>query len=230
MAEIASALTSEQQAVVCADIRCAFASVNIDAAYDLPFLPRPLIRRAIDYRSHQFVRRERSDARDVALASSSNLEMPPSGLMEGSPVSNAIFSVFMDDLTDHVGECIRVFSYCDNIILIAPSMSQAQQAEAALVAYFTSHRAGPFEVVTSVQSICEPFDHLGYEMQWQNELEVRLSMTNWRRFMERLERGQIAEARTLLRTSFPACSASHRWCYDQVIAHEAAFRQNQRSD
>lgn len=221
MAEIVAAISSEHQAIVCADIRRAFASVNIDAVYDLPFLPEPLIRRAIDYRSHQFVRRERSAyAKKVALAAPNDLEVSPSGLMEGSPASNAIFSVMMDDLQDHFGTCVKAFSYCDNIILLAPNISQAQRAEASLVAYFTNHRAGPFEVISFAQSTSVPFEHLGYEMQWQDGIEVRLSTTNWLRLMQRLEREDVKGAQEWLSTSFCSCSPRSLSTYERVIAGE----------
>jgi hypothetical protein len=217
-----AAVRSRKQAVVCADIRRAFASVNTDAAYDLHFLPEPMIRRALDHRTHSFVRRERRRfAEAIASAIPSDLEVAPSGLMEGSPASNAIFSVLMDDLPDHVGSDIHVFSYCDNIILLAPSIEQAQRAEIALVAYFTSHRAGPFEVVTHAQSVSSPFDHLGYELQWHRGMKASLSLTNWLRFMERIEQGDAEAAQLYVRSSFPACTASHLANYETIIAEAA---------
>lgn len=219
---LVSAVKSGRQAVVCADIRRAFASVNTDAAYDLHFLPEPMIRRAIDHRTHSFVRRERRRfAEAIALAMPSDLEVAPSGLMEGSPASNAIFSVLMDDLPDHVGSDIQVFSYCDNIILLAPSIAQAHRAEIALVAYFTSHRAGPFEVVNHVQSVCSPFDHLGYELRWDRGMKASLSLANWLRFMKRIEHGDAEAARLFVRSSFPACTASHNANYEAIISQEA---------
>lgn len=221
MTEIIQAITSGKQAVVCADICRAFASVNIGAVYNLPFLPEALTRRAIDYRSHRFERRERSAyALAVALAALQDLEVSPSGLMEGSPASNAIFSVLLDDLPDHLGKCIQAFVYCDNIILLAPNMLQAQQAEQALAAYLTSHRAGPFSIISCVQSVCEPFEHLGYELQWQNEVEVRLSTHNWLRLMKMVDSGELSGALEWLGTSFRSCTPHSRLLHEQIIESE----------
>lgn len=229
MGQLLAAINSPWQGVVCADIRRAFASVNIDAVYDLPFLPEPLIRRAIDYRTHQFVRRERSAlAREVALVAPHDLEVAPSGLMEGSPASNAIFSVLLDDLPDHLGERIQAFTYCDNIVLLAPSMLHAQQAEIALVRYLTSHRAGPFEAISSVQSVCEPFEHLGYTLQYDQggRLAVELSQRNWNRLGERLDDEQVDLTATAawLASSFRHCSSERVGEYVQRLADEAAHR------
>ena len=213
--QIRAALTSPVQGVVCADITRAFASVNMDAVYDLPYLPEPLTRRAIDYRSHRFVRRERSEyARDVALAVRSydgDLERSPSGLMEGSPASNAIFSVLMDDLPDHFGEGISVFLYCDNIILIAPTVSRALQAREALARYLTEHRAGPFDMRSYVGEVGEGFDHLGYRL-WKRRTggaEVSLSRSGWIKLVDRLFEGNrdtVAMA-IWLKASYGRCSA-----------------------
>lgn len=213
--QIQAVLTSSRQGVVCADITRAFASVNMDAVYDLPYLPEPLTRRAIDYRSHRFVRRERSEyAREVAIAVRTNdgdLERSPSGLMEGSPASNAIFSVLMDDLPDHLGEGISVFLYCDNIILIAPTVSRALQAREALARYLTGHRAGPFAIRSHVGLAGEGFDHLGYRL-WKRrttDAEVSLSRSGWLKLVDRLfEPGcDTQETAQWLCASYGRCSA-----------------------
>jgi len=195
--QIRSALVSSRQAVVCADIKHAFASVNVDALYGLPYLPEPLIRRALDYRSHRFIRRERSEYAWEAIRAACNddhddlhgvLERSPSGLMEGSPASNAIFSVLLDDLPDHVGEGIQAFVYCDNIILLAPTRSCAQQAEGALARYLSEHRAGPFEMRSSVHYASEGFEHLGYFLRRLPlfPTTVGLSRNGWLKVADRL--------------------------------------------
>jgi hypothetical protein len=211
--QIRAALTSSRQGVVCADITRAFASVNIDAAYELPYLPEPLIRRAIDYRSHRFVCRERSEyARDVYLAvrNDGDLERSPSGLMEGSPASNAIFSVLMNDLPDRIGNGIRAFVYCDNIILIAPTMSRALQAREALVQYLIGHRAGPFGIRSHVCTVGDSFEHLGYSL-WKRgarEADIGLSTSGWLKLVDRLygTNRDSEEIATWLKASYGRCS------------------------
>jgi hypothetical protein len=190
--QIRSVLASPRQVVVTADIVSAFASVNIGAVYDLPYLPEPLIRRALDYGTHRFVRRERSEyANEVYRATRNNrdvLERSPSGLMEGSPASNAIFSVLMDDLPDQLGEGIATFVYCDNIVLIAPTMLRAQQAQEALARYLAGHRAGPFEMKSSVAHVNERFEHLGYTLRCLPGMppDVGISRNGWLKLVDRL--------------------------------------------
>jgi hypothetical protein len=221
MKQICAAICSGAQFVVCADVRTAFASVCTDALYQLPFLPEPIIRRAIDYRTHRFVRRERRTfASKIALAMPDNLEVPPSGLMEGSPASNAIFAFLLDDLPDHLSDNIVAFCYCDNIILIATDIVVAQQAEIALIEYFASHRAGPFDAVTSLHSVREPFEHLGYTLQWEDGLRVRLSPNNWCKLMERVENDSFAETLLWLQSSFGRCSNEEVWNYVYVALEE----------
>jgi hypothetical protein len=219
--QIRSALVSPRQAVVCADITRAFASVNIDAVYELHYLPEPLIRRAIDHRSHRFIRRERSEyLRDITIAARNSvshnndydddvLERSPSGLMEGSPASNAIFSVLMDDLPDHVGEGIQSFVYCDNIILIAPTMSCAQRAQEALARYLSGHRAGPFEMRSRISPAYQRFEHLGYTLRRLPRLpaDVGIATKGWISLAERLfaDQPDMDETIRWLKASYGQC-------------------------
>ncbi len=214
--QIRAVLTSSTQVVVSADITRAFASVNIDAVYELPYLPEPLIRRAIDYREHRFVRRERSEyAREFYLATrgrsnDGDLERSPSGLMEGSPASNAVFSVLLDDLPDHLDEGIHVFVYCDNIILIAPSMSRALQAREALARYLIEHRAGPFGIRSCIGTVGEGFDHVGYRL-WKTrtgEADVGISRSGWLKLVDRLfaPDADAEEMTKWLKASYGKCS------------------------
>lgn len=231
--QIRSVLTSSRQAVVCADVTRAFASVNIDAVYDLPYLPEPLTRRVIDYRSHRFIRRDRSEyARELAHAVRNEdlvydgvydgvLERSPSGLMEGSPASNAIFSVLLDDLPDHLEEGIQAFVYCDNIVLIAPSMSRALRAKDDLVRYFTGHRAGPFEIRSSVARVSERFEHLGYTLRRLPGLppDVGIARNGWLKLVVRLldEPRDVGEAAKWLKASYGRCYYSSLREFLQVV-------------
>ena len=223
--QIRAALTSPRQVVLSADISRAFASVNINAVYDLPYLPEPLTRRVLDYRSHRFIRRERSEyARDVAHAVRNDgvvydgicdgvLEKSPSGLMEGSPASNAIFSVLLDDLPDHLGEGIQAFVYCDNIILIAPSMSSALRTEEALARYLTGHRAGPFEMRSSVARVSGRFEHLGYTIRKLRGLppDVGITCKGWLKLVDRIfsEPPDLDNTINWLKASYGRCYYSN---------------------
>lgn len=214
MKKLIAAIKSPWQAVVVADIRRAFEHVNVDAIYDLHHLPEPLIRRAIDHRTHRFVCRERSHRQgDVGLPDDvDTIGVVPSGLMEGSPASNAIFSVLMDDLPDHLDKAIQAFVYCDNIVLLAPNISQAQRASNSLVRYLSDHRAGPFAIeILSLAPVTKAFEHLGYSVRLNTSgaLEVGLSLTNWQEFAKKAEKGEaLHELVDWIDRSFPAYSGN----------------------
>ena len=224
MVALTSLIHSPWQAVVVADVRKAFASVNFDAVYDLHFLPEPLIRRALDYRTHRFVRRERSVFVDhPKVVHGTSDEVTPHGLMEGSPASNAIFSVLLDDLPDHLGNDITVFTYCDNIVCLAPSILRAHRAEQALVRYFAGHRAGPFELRVETKPVTSRFDHLGYSIHLdQDGLRVELAPKNWTQYMERVEDEAVGPAGAVawLRQAFPHLTQADLTTLLQVSADE----------
>ncbi len=241
VSDLIAAIVSPEQAVVVADIRHAFESVNADAIYELPYLPEPLIRGAIDHRTHMFVCRERSheQVNRVSPDFVDMLEMVPSGLMEGSPASNAIFAVFLDDLPDHLDESIQVFVYCDNIILLAPNMSQAQRAHNSLAAYLSGHRAGPFSMSKQdVQIVTDEFEHLGYSLRLRDHIEVGLSLKNWNKLAYKSEgRCNDEEIEGWLASSFPLIRGakldliceSFGWVTADTLQDVISFNQAARS-
>lgn len=220
--DIANSIVAHDQWVVIADIRRAFQTVNVDALYELPYLPQTLIRRAIDYRSLTFVGGiGGKPAWDVPSSLHDYLEMAPVGILEGSPASNALFSVLLDDLPDHLNDTIKVFVYCDNIVLLAPSKMQAQQAATALDRYFAVHPAGPFEVTSECRPVWAGFDHLGYFVRHQlnGETVVDLGTRNWSKLNKRLcNPDQSAKGlKKWLRASFGELHPHRRWVWDRII-------------
>ena len=225
---LSNVIKGDQQAVVMADINRAFPSVNFDAVYELPYLPEILTRRAIDYRSIDFVGGWKNACPwGVPSAMHDDLETAPSGLLEGSPVSNALFSVMLDDLPDHLDEGILPFVYCDNIVLVASNKEQARKAASALVSYLSGHRFGPFQVTTEVRSVRDGFDHLGYSIYRRgNAVEVALSPRSWDKLVDRLDDRQIKCSVTLrwLHASFGALSYNSMANCVQVILEEEQRR------
>lgn len=224
--QIVSTLNSPRQTVVSADVVSAFAKVNVEIIYELPYLPEPLIRKALDYRSHRFVRRERSEyqhsvSKAYSRGAREDLERSPSGLMEGSPASNALFSVLLDDLPDHLEESIGAFVYCDNIILVAPTMSCALRAQEALARYLAGHRAGPFEMRSAVMEVSQRFEHLGYSLRRLPAMppDVGISRNGWLRFADRLyaEPRDLEGAFAWLRASYGRCYRSNLTEFIQLV-------------
>nr|WP_298931132.1 reverse transcriptase domain-containing protein [uncultured Erythrobacter sp.] len=220
--EVAGVITSRDQWVVVADVVKAFASFNPNTIYQLHSLPENLLRRAIDSRRLKFTGGMRSNpawAPDKSMCD--DLEMGPTGLLEGSPASNAIFSVFMDDLPDHMPDGITPFVYCDNIILVCPSEALAQQAATSLVEYLSRHQAGPFEVRYDCQPVWHEFDHLGYSIRHNGGFtSLGLASKNWMKLQRKIEgvaEGKI-EPLEWLRTSFAALQEHERFPYEMMIA------------
>ncbi|MFK4005020.1 hypothetical protein [Qipengyuania sp. NPDC077563] len=231
--QIVNAVENDDAFVVVADVVRAFPSVNVDTIYELPYLPEALIRRAIDYRFLRFSRGYVGACPwDELNLMHGELEMAPSGLLEGSPVSNALFSVLLDDLPDHLDECISAFVYCDNVILVAPTEEQAQNAARSLVRYFSGHRAGPFEVRSEVRKVRYGFDHLGYSLYCRgNEVEVDLSPASWKRLLARIQDQEASCAETLrwLHTSYGALTQGKINNWVTLILGEEMRRRDGRS-
>ena len=105
------------------------------------------------------------DSMDASMSMADD-EASPCGLLEGSPASNALWGVMIDDLPGHLPMGVTPFSYCDNIVLIAPNEELAQQSQLALVSYFRRHRAGPFDLRIRTRASTEQFEHLGYQIHF----------------------------------------------------------------
>lgn len=219
--EIADAINRWEQWVVIADVRKAFPTFDPSAIYELHSLPEDLVRRAIDSRNLNFTGGMRSNptwAEDTPMCD--DLEMDPTGLLEGSPASNAIFSVFLNDLPDHMPEGIRPFVYCDNIVLVCSSEAYAQQAESSLIRYFSDHRAGPFEVTSECRPVWHGFDHLGYSIMHNfGVTRVGLSVRNWEKLHRRIRSKEQNEVEPVewLHASFSALHGHERAPYEIMI-------------
>lgn len=222
--DVAAAITSQSQWVVVADVRRAFATFNPEAVYELPSLPNELVRRAIDSRNQTFVGSMRSIRARPSLPSSvhDDLEMDPTGLLEGSPTSNAIFSVFLDDLPDHLPDSVIPFVNCDNVILVCPNETLAHLAAASSVRYFTDHRAGPFELKYVCQPVWHTFDHLGYSLRCtlHGKVAVGLSAKNLLRLLRRINyrKDEETEPMRWLHSSFAALGAHEMVQYERMIS------------
>jgi hypothetical protein len=133
-------------------------------------------------------------------------EASPRNLLEGSPVSSALWAVMIDDLPDHLPDGVNLFVYCDNIVIIAPSYSAAQQSQVALVDYFSRHCAGPFDLRHELHPVTEQFSHLGYDI-WlsrQNDLWVQPTNANIGKLVRRTSCGEYSNNDNIrwLRSSF----------------------------
>lgn len=226
---IAQAIQTPWQYVVTADIKHCFQSVEFDAVYELPHLSEAFVRKVLDHRSMTFKQHDVS-AKPLRVheGATYHFERAPTGLLEGSPASNAIFSVLMDDLPSQFNKHISVFVYCDNIILLAPDEIQVLQARDVLVRYLAGHRAGPFECRIEVQSVNQPFEHLGYQIVRRHDgrVSVGLSDRNWKKLNYRIQvdESNLEDVSQWLFASFPQCTMEKVQGYVQLMLDEAYSR------
>lgn len=191
--QIAEVLTRPNLSVVIADVKDAFGSVAPDALYQFLNLPDDLIRGAIDARFFAFSHDVEKSRREV-LSHYPQYRLrpqgaPPQGLLQGSPTSNAIFSVLLNDLPDQLSENIGCFVYCDNIIVVTETQQSALAVRKSLVEYFIRHPAGPFTLPVEIRSLArDGFDHLGYSFRWlRGQPWIGMSEKNSDSFFSRLE-------------------------------------------
>lgn len=189
----ASCLSREIFAVL-TDVRSAYQHVDPDALYQLLDLPGALIRGALDARfnTYRYVGgRSLKGAIGMSNVSlgSTNTEPAPQGLLQGSPTSDLVFGLLMDDLPDHIPSNLGCFGYSDNVGVLSWSEQDALAVRANLVEYFSRHPAGPFVLRTEVVPLSGMgFDYLGYWFRWNGDrLSVRMSTGNEHRFMRSLE-------------------------------------------
>lgn len=216
-----------------ADVRDAYGSVRCDAIYEFLDLPAELIRGAIDARinSYEYVGGCSIDAvcsSTHSTAGNMEAETAPQGLLQGSPTSDLVFSILLDDLPDQIPENLACFSYSDNVIVLSRSEREAQSVSDNLADYFNRHPAGPFVIRQDIEPLggCG-FDHLGYWFRWDNgvpqdrgRLWVGMNTRNHSRFEKSLEHPEDFEVTGFdyVRRSF---SASTPQALD-VYAHQAA--------
>ena len=170
---IAQALERGYPFAVVADVCSAFASVNMDAVYDLGILPPELIASSIDSRLLRF-RQMVGDRRtgDCAVRGVTDPlgvydgeQARPRGLLLGGEASNALFACFMDDLPDHLPGGVLPFVYGDDALVLCRTEQQALVAADALGRYFVGHRAGPLFHRHLIANVNDGFDHLGYRFE-----------------------------------------------------------------
>jgi len=220
--EIAEVLTHGDISVVVADVSDAFDTVRSDALYEFLNIPHEVIRGALDARSFTFVENV-VKSRSEVFASYPHFRLPsegaiPQGLLQGSPASNAIFGVLLNDLPDHLPENLGCFVYCDNIIVVADDRGSAQLVQDALVEYFTRHPAGPFFLTASIEGLAPMgFDHLGYWFRWDHDrLWIGMTPRHYGKFIYSLgaEAPYNLRGMQFVHSCFPACSEDALFQYE----------------
>lgn len=229
--ELATVLTRGDLSIVVADVSDAFDTVQPDALYEFLDIPHELIRGALDTRSFTFVENVEKSRSEV-FAVYPHYRLPfegaiPQGLLQGSPASNAIFGVLLNDLPDHLPENLGCFVYCDNIVVVTDNRGSAQSVKDALVEYFARHPAGPFLLAPSIESLAPMgFDHLGYWFRWDDDrLWIGMTPKHYGKFLHSLETGApyIRRGMQFVHSCFAACSEDALFQYEyeaSELVHE----------
>jgi len=234
--QITQVLTRRGLSVVVADVTNAFASVQPDALYQFLNLPDELIRGALDARSFTFSHNIEKSRGEVSSKYPRlrlpNSGMPPQGLMQGSPTSNAVFGLLLIDLPDQLPENLGCFVYCDNIVVVTEDERTAQSVNYALAEYFIRHPAGPFSIKSEIECYnAFGFDHLGYWFHWPcDRPRVALSTKNSNRFNRSLEEPSEDRLNGMeyVRACFPACTQDAMDFYELVASELASTRSRRK--
>ncbi|KWV91749.1 hypothetical protein AUC45_11125 [Erythrobacter sp. YT30] len=218
---ITEILTCQSLSVVVADVSSAFGSVQPAALHQFLDLPDELIRGALDARTFTFSQNVKKSRDEVFLKypcyrlPSSGI--PPQGLLQGSPASNAIFGVLLNDLAHQLPESLGCFVYCDNIVVVTENEHRAQSVSNALAEYFIRHPAGPFSIKSEIKCLSNSgFEHLGYAFRWSYDRPwVGMSEKNYDRFFSSLEHPSSVGPNGMdyLEACFSACTHEAVWSY-----------------
>jgi hypothetical protein len=88
----------------------------------------------------------------------------------------------------------------------------------ALAEYFARHPAGPFSLVSSIESLSPMgFDHLGYWFRWNHDrLWVGMATQNYGKFIQSLQVRELNRLSGLqyVRSCFSSCSEDALFQYE----------------
>lgn len=180
------------------DLKDAFQAVNIEALYQLP-LPNTVIRNMLDCRNLR-LRRVRMDKTTHAIHTNINStkRMPngPSGLMQGSPVSNLILNWLFDSMPSVLPSDSEVFLFSDNVLVATKEEDQCRAVEQTLGQYFLTHQAGPFVIIGQVEPIESGIERMGYFYDYSaigKKVRIDISHLNYEKIYTAVEEAIIRD-------------------------------------
>jgi hypothetical protein len=139
----------------------------------------------------------------------------PTGLMQGSPASNAILANLFKDMPLPDPELVFLGFYCDDIVILAKRCEDLDRVEQELAGYLGQAWLGPLTAHRKRTSYSTSFDFLGYEFSCADggykavgeAWTIGLSAENFCRLMRAHEDGLCLDCAEGRRTSFHARSA-----------------------
>lgn len=185
--------------LVLADVSDCFQSINPDSIYRLGLLPDQFVEAALDVRRMKFRKKDRllgcrgpsrqaEEFRSPYPVITTSEHAGLRGLMQGSPASNSLLTVFFNDLHSRLPEGVTLFVQSDNIAVVCRSEVECSSVRQYLDDYVRRHQAGP---LVPTFDFCgdarEGFEFLGYSFEWANERWlVRHSTKNLIKALRRL--------------------------------------------
>lgn len=158
--------------VLSADVANCFASINPDAIYELGVLPPEVIRYALDYRHLPLTRRATHAPPGIIYSKAHNNNLidnveptVPTGILVGSPASNALLRHLLSATVSAIGLEERVFVYVDNFYVIASTPEICGHIQESLSRHLAGSPAGPLRLgYSSINHVENGFDVLGYHL------------------------------------------------------------------
>lgn len=175
IAAIKSAIEEIGPWVLVADIHNCFQSVNMDALYQIGFLPPEVIAHALDSRHLRMQREEIIDNpkcsitittdNDVYHRDPTQTRAGPRGLLHGCSASNAILRYLLSAVLRDLEENVRIIVYVDNIFVIGGTEEICGRVRDELSCRLAACPGGPlvFGQAAIVNSE-DGFDALGYHL------------------------------------------------------------------
>ena len=186
---LVAAFRSPEQYVVLADVTKCFDNVKVEAVAELGLLPSEFFRSVVlPPNGFTFRRHDARSPLRVPYGQTHN-EVVPTGLLQGSPISNALFALSVSDLPLGDDPSLALSLYADNVGVVTSSLEDARRAEDALSCYFSSCRVGPLSLQTEIRRAGDGFDFLGYEISVLSDGEPFVDLTdkNWMKLIRRAD-------------------------------------------
>jgi Reverse transcriptase (RNA-dependent DNA polymerase) len=190
--QVTAALSDGYTHVVEIDIKDCYASFAGEKIADLLPLPKKVTQHIAICRHLNLVPGNLDDLFGTAsIFTTDMLAEVRQGIPQGSAASNLIAEILLCNLVENQCPDVgRVFSYADNILLMAKDEAGVKSMTLALRKALKSHPAGPLVPTAKQFKPGDPVDFLGHRLTIKGHL-VRVDPSPWRthEFKQRLKSG-----------------------------------------
>jgi hypothetical protein len=181
---VAAALTDGYVYVVELDIKDCYPSFVEEAIPNLLPLPKKVTEHIATCRHLNLTAGNLDDLFGIPLGTASIfttelLAQARHGIPQGSAASNLIADILLSNVANQSPIEGRVFSYADNILLMAKDEVAMQSTKLALGSALKAHPAGPLVPTAKHFKLGEPIDFLGHRLSLKHGV-VRIDPAPWK--------------------------------------------------